>query len=129
MMLSRNAALIVLAGALCATGARAQTQSITVTLSSYDFTPDIVSLGAGVNYRLHLVNGSVRDHSFSAPEFFAASTVDAQDQSKVVKGTVEIPANTSVDVMLRTNAPGAYTLRCDHFLHAMFGMTGRIVVQ
>src|SRR5689334_5853660 len=83
MMLSRNVALTVFAAALCATGARAQTQSITVTLSSYDFTPDIV--GAGVNYRLHLVNGSARDHSFSAPEFFAASTVDAQDQSKVAK--------------------------------------------
>jgi uncharacterized cupredoxin-like copper-binding protein len=120
---------MVLAGALGATGARAQTQSITVTLSSYDFTPDIVNLRAGVDYRLHLVNDSMRDHSFSAPEFFAASTVDAQDQSKVAKGTVEVPANASVDVALKTNSPGSYALHCDHFLHALFGMTGRIVVQ
>jgi len=129
MRLSRSAALMVLAAALCSSEARAQAQSITVTLSSYDFMPDIVSLNTGIDYRLHLVNGSSRDHSFSAPEFFAASTVDAQDQSKVVKGTVEVPANAAVDVALKPNGRGTYALRCDHFFHAVLGMTGRIAVQ
>ncbi len=39
-------------------------QVITVTLSSYAFTPSAIALKAGVPVRLHLVNGSGKSHSF-----------------------------------------------------------------
>lgn len=128
MLPSRTTPLMMLL-ALFSTAAGAQDQSVTVTLKSYDFTPEMVNLMAGTPYRLHLVNDSGRGHSFSAPEFFANATVDDQDQSKIVKGTVEVAPDSSVDVRVRPGRPGSYALRCDHFLHALFGMTGRIVVQ
>jgi len=115
--------------ALLPTGAGAQDKSITVTLKSYDFTPDSVSLTANTPYSLYLVNDSRRDHSFSAPEFFAASTVDDQDRAKVTNGTVEVAANSSVELRVTPVRAGQYPLRCDHFLHASFGMTGKIIVQ
>ena len=101
--------------------------TITIQLSSFAFSPDRVRLRAGVPVRLHLVNVSDGGHNFSAPAFFAASTVTSGPVPP--NGTVEVPGGGSVDIAMVPRSPGTYALRCTHFLHSFFGMTGRIVVE
>ena len=101
--------------------------AITIRLSSFAFSPDQVYLRAGVPTRLHLVNDSNGGHNFSAPELFAAS--DVTSGSVLPSGTVEVPGGRTVDITLVPRVPGTYKLRCTHFLHSFFGMTGRIVVE
>lgn len=105
------------------------TQSVTVELSSFRFTPATITLHHGQPWRLHLVNRSHGQHNFAAPEFFNASTLAPEDRGKVVGGRISLADEQAVDVVVTPNAPGAYPLRCTHFMHTAFGMTGRIVVD
>ena len=109
--------------------AQDQSQATTVTLSNFAFTPKVVTLRANTPYRLHLVNAASGDHAFSAPEFFAAATITPSDQSKISNGAVEIEGGQSIDVTVTPTRAGTYALKCTHFMHAVFGMTGQIVVQ
>jgi plastocyanin len=104
------------------TGAR---RTVEVRLSSFDFTPDAISLRAGEPVTLHLVNSGNGGHNFSAPQFFAAATGVS---GPVRNGAVEVRGHQSVDVRL-TPARGSYRLRCTHTLHSTFGMRGEIIVQ
>jgi plastocyanin len=100
--------------------------TITVHLSSFAFTPDRLLLRAGVAVKLHLVNDSSRGHDFSAPALFAASTVLAGTPPD--RGSIEVGGDESRDIVFVPRQPGTYKLRCTHFLHSFFGMTGRVVV-
>ena len=122
---------ILFASLVFAVAAQAQPalQAISVSLTSYAFTPSTISLQAGTTYRLHLSNDANKSHDFSAPEFFAASAVAPADQSKISDGSVELDAGESADITVTPGKPGTYPLKCTHFLHASFGMTGQIVVQ
>jgi plastocyanin len=102
---------------------------MTITLTSYAYAPNPITLKANTSYRLHLVNNATKDHNFSAPEFFAASTIAPADKSKVVDGAVELGDGQTVDVTVTPNRVGTYNLNCTHFMHTMLGMTGKIVVQ
>ena len=107
---------------------RAQSNGVTVTLSSYAFAPSKLVLKAGAPVTLHFVNSADKSHDFAAPEFFAAASVAPADQAKVAEGRVELDAHESADVTLTPKA-GTYSLTCTHFMHAMLGMSGSIVVQ
>jgi uncharacterized cupredoxin-like copper-binding protein len=111
--------------------AAAQTaEPITVSLSNYAFRPSAISLKAGQTYRIHFVNEAGKGHDFSAPEFFAASTIAPEDRAKLEDGKeVEIEGGQAVDVTLTPNRAGTFPVTCTHFLHATFGMKGQIVVQ
>ncbi|HEY1709325.1 MAG TPA: cupredoxin domain-containing protein [Rhizomicrobium sp.] len=102
---------------------------VDVSLSNYAFSPSELRLQRGVPYVLHFTNTAAKSHDFSAPAFFSASTIAADDRAKVVKGAVELDENASADVKLIPNTSGAYELRCTHFMHAMLGMTGKVVVD
>lgn len=99
----------------------------TIRLSNFAFNPDQVTLRAGVPVRLHLVNDASGGHDFSAPGFFAASTFPSG--SAPPRGLIEVPAGGSADIVVMPGAPGTYKFECTHFLHSLFGMTGRIIVQ
>jgi uncharacterized cupredoxin-like copper-binding protein len=99
-----------------------------VDLANFSFTPKTVALRAGVPTTLRLRNLSGGGHSFTAPEFFAASAVQPQSAALVQKGRVEVPAHSSVDVLV-IPAAGQYPLKCSHPLHASFGMKGVITVR
>jgi plastocyanin len=110
--------------------AAAQTATpITVTLSNYAFTPSELDLKSGTTYRMHLVNAGTKTHSFSAPEFFAASQIAGEDQAKVVKGLVDLENGQFVDITVTAGRPGTFSFECTHFMHKMMGMHGTIVVQ
>jgi uncharacterized cupredoxin-like copper-binding protein len=106
----------------------AQTNVVTVTLSSYAFQPSALTLKAGEPVTLHLVNSAQKSHDFAAPDFFAAAAVATPDQAKVAEGRVDLDAGASADITLTPKA-GTYSLTCSHFLHSMLGMTGTIVVK
>jgi plastocyanin len=78
---------------------------------------------------MHFVNAGSKAHSFSAPEFFAASQVADEDQAKAVKGLVELENGQSVDITITPGRAGTFSFECTHFMHKMMGMHGTIVVQ
>src|SRR5271154_3121395 len=73
-------------------------QTVTVTLTDYAFTPGVIVLKANTPAHLHLVNGAGKSHSFSAPEFFAASTLAPEDLAKVKHGTIDLDGGRSLDL-------------------------------
>jgi uncharacterized cupredoxin-like copper-binding protein len=100
-----------------------------VDLANFSFTPKTITLQAGAPTVLRLTNQSGGGHSFTAPEFFAASRVQPESAALVQKGgRVEVPAHSSLDVDV-IPAAGQYPLKCSHPLHASFGMKGAIVVR
>lgn len=102
---------------------------VTITLTSFAFTPDVTTLEHGRHYVLHLDNQSGGGHNFAAPEFFAAAVIAPSDRAKISRGRVEVGGHSVVDIHLPAPAAGTYALRCTHFLHTGFGMSGSIVVR
>ncbi|HVV65023.1 MAG TPA: cupredoxin domain-containing protein [Rhizomicrobium sp.] len=117
--------------ALASLSANAQTpEAVSISMTSYAFTPSTITLKAGRTYRIHFANAAGKGHDFSAPEFFAASAVAPEDRSKLEDGKeVELEGGQSADITLTPNRAGTFSVTCTHFLHATFGMKGQIVVQ
>lgn len=103
-------------------------ETVEIKLFNYRFMPDTLTLRQGQAYRLHLVNAG-GDHSFSAPEFFAAAQIAPEDAGAIAKGEVELADGETRDIRVIPQRAGAYDFRCTHFLHAPMGMRGRITVQ
>jgi plastocyanin len=111
-------------------GAWAQTATpITVALTDYAFTPSALDMKAGISYQIHFINNGSKDHSFSAPGFFAASRVAPEDMTKVKNGIIELGNGQSADVTVTPGRAGTYAFICTHFMHEMMGMHGKITVQ
>ncbi|WP_395335823.1 cupredoxin domain-containing protein [Novosphingobium sp. BL-8H] len=104
-------------------------EPVTVELSNFKFSPSAIQLKQGRAYDLRLANMASGGHDFSAGEFFAAARIMDADRAKITEGRVAVAAGKSVDIHLVAPAPGTYKLRCTHFMHSSFGMTGEIVVQ
>lgn len=102
---------------------------ITVSMSNFKFAPAALTLHHGERYVLHLVNGAGGGHDFAAPKFFAAAALAPEDRARVQRGKIALDGHESADVRLIAPAVGSYPLRCTHFLHSSFGMTGKIVVD
>jgi uncharacterized cupredoxin-like copper-binding protein len=118
----------LLASAPFAASAQVGSNITSVDLANFSFTPGAITLQAGVPTVLRLRNVSGGGHSFTAPQFFAASRVQPESAALVREGRVEVPAHSSVDVDV-IPAAGQYALKCSHPLHAAFGMKGTIVVR
>ena len=101
---------------------------VEVVLSNFAFAPSDLRIPAGRPVALVLRNDGSGGHDFAAPEFFAAARVDPADAAKLRRGRVEVPKGRTVTLRL-VAAPGRYALKCSHFLHAGFGMTGSITVD
>lgn len=106
----------------------AQPAATVVELSNFQFSPTRLQLRSNAPTMLELRNPSGGAHNFSAPEFFAASRIAAASGRLVQAGRVEVPAHSTVQVML-TPSTGTYRLKCSHTLHSTFGMKGLIVVR
>lgn len=104
-------------------------QSTRIVLANFSFTPADLQLDSGKPVVLHFVNEGSGGHNFVAPEFFAAAQMDEATRARLGrKGVVELAKGESLDVAL-TPVAGAYKVKCTHFLHAGFGMTGTITVK
>ncbi|CDO35611.1 cupredoxin domain-containing protein [Novosphingobium sp. KN65.2] len=105
-------------------------ERITVTLSNFTFDPSVIELHHGRAYVLHIVNGARGGHNFQANAFFADAALAPGDRDKVTGGKIELKGGEAVDLRLTApQAPATYPLKCTHFLHAGFGMKGKIVVD
>jgi len=129
-----NRGLVLALALVCCLPLAAQAQSlqtpmpeVTIRLSNFAFTPQLVQLRVGVPVRLHLVNDSGGGHSFSAPAFFAAGSYPSGAPPR--DGKVELAGHASADITLVPRTDGTYKVECSHFLHSLFGMTGTIVVS
>jgi plastocyanin len=123
------AASFVIATAFFVGGASAQT-TINVSMTNYAFTPSTLTLKAGETYRIHFSNDSSKSHDFTAREFFQSATIASGDKPKLEDGDeVELDGGQSADITLTPNRAGTYAATCTHFMHAMLGMKGQIVVQ
>jgi plastocyanin len=102
-------------------------EMVTVALTDFAFTPDRITLRAGVPIRLRLVNKSDGGHDFSAPKFFAESTF-SPGSTVPASGAIEVGSHQTVEIALTPRAAGSYPVECTHFLHGLFGMTATIDV-
>jgi uncharacterized cupredoxin-like copper-binding protein len=102
---------------------------LSVDLSNFKFEPSTLTLHHGQSYTLHLVNRSGGSHDFVAKTFFAAAQIADGDRGKVKNGEVELGGGETADVHFTAPKPGSYPVKCSHFMHATFGMTGTIVVE
>lgn len=102
-------------------------QRVDVALSNFKFTPSTIALEHGQPYVLHLTSSG--GHSFAAKAFFAAAGMTAAERAKVAGGKIELAGGESVEVRFVAPAAGTYEIRCTHFLHSSFGMTGSFVVD
>lgn len=125
--LSLAVAALVLAIPVTAAG---QAERVTVTMTNFNFAPEALHLDAGRSATIHFVNNGSGGHDFTAPEFFAAATMDAANRAKVggAKGRVSLGKGQSLDVMLTPRA-GTYKVHCSHFMHSSLGMKGKILVD
>lgn len=102
-------------------------EMVEVTLSNFEFSPETIRLQAGAPCALVLINAASGGHDFTAPEFFAAASIMAEDADEVATGQVELAGGATVTIHLVPVA-GQYPLVCTHLGHAAFGMKGTIVV-
>lgn len=128
----RTAAALALSGVFAVAGAalaQPAAQVIKIDLSEYKYSPMEIDLKAGQPYVFHLTNSGSKGHDLSAKAFFATVTLAPGSAAKVKDGDVDLDEGESVDVTLVPQKPGAYEMHCSHFMHAMLGMKGRIVVS
>jgi uncharacterized cupredoxin-like copper-binding protein len=112
---------------LALTAAAPAEQRIDVALSNFKFAPDTIKLVHDQSYVLHL--SSSGGHSFGAKAFFSAARMPAADRARVRDGKIDLEGGDTVDLHFVAPAAGTYPIKCTHFLHASFGMTGKFVVS
>lgn len=103
-------------------------ETVEISLENFKFSPSEVNLQAGHPYALKIVNAASGGHDLTAPDFFAASMVDAEDASRIADGQVDLEGGETAIVRLVPSA-GEYKLACTHFGHSALGMTGKIIVR
>lgn len=103
---------------------------VEVHLSNFKFTPQAIVLEHGRSYVLRLVNDGDGGHSFAAPDFFAAASVEADDRVWLTDGDIEVPGRLIRQIRLTApSAPARFKVKCTHAFHKMFGMSGEIIVR
>lgn len=126
----KTACLAVLASFTCPAAAQTPATRVDVELSSFKFTPAVITLQHGRAYLLHFTNTSSGGHDFVAKDFFATAKMTPTERRVLDKGgSVELSGGEQRDVRLIAPAAGRYTVHCSHFLHETFGMKGRIDVE
>lgn len=117
-----TAALLLTVGAPLSAQSR---PTVTITLSSYAFSPSPIVLRAGEPVRLLFENKAGKSHDFTATEFFAASRILS---GNVRGGEVDLKGGASTAVEL-IPAAGIYPVHCGKFLHAGLGMKTQLLVR
>ncbi len=102
-------------------------QPVNVMLIDDKFVPDHLTFHRDTTYRLHLENHGKELHEFTAPEFFAASTMRYAGQLTNGGLDIVVQPGATADVDLEPLKPGTYKLICAD--HDWDGMTGEITVE
>ena len=110
------------------------TKSATVELAEFSFTPEVLELQQGVPYRLRLENKGDWKHDFASEKFFKSIAIQKlrSRNGEVVSpylNKVVVRPKSVKELYFVAVKPGNYDLECSVFLHADFGMEGRILVR
>lgn len=129
IMMSLFISLLAPASGEAQTADWGQARSLTIQLSNFKFDPSTVTLEHGTPYKLHFVNNAGGGHNFAAKEFFSDAEIAPDDAAKVSGGSIKLDGHESVDVKLVPVRAGTFKVRCTHFMHSAFGMTGTVIVH
>ncbi len=102
---------------------------VDIVLANFSLTPADIRLQADVPVTLVLTNKGWEDHNFSAPEFFKVATMDKIMRDRVGKKGKLVFFVGQTRLVTLTPKAGVYKVICSQFLHADFGMKGRIIVD
>ena len=134
--MTRIAVIVVSFAALCQGAATAQPApavagagTVEVTLANFSFTPAMLRFQSNRHYLLRLTNQGSGGHNFTGKAFFDAVRIDAASQKLVENGKVEVPKGETVEIGFTPVTRGDYPIKCSHFLHSGFGMTGSAVIE
>jgi len=105
-----------------------QSADYDVLLEPFDIEPGELRLEAGRPVRLRFVNSGQRTLSFSAPGFFRAARIRSGAGDDIADGSFRLGPGERRTVVL-VPAAGRYKMSSANFLHRLFGMSGRIVVE
>lgn len=105
-----------------------QSSDYDVLLEPFDIEPSPLRLEAGRPVRLRFVNSGQRVLSFSAPGFFRAARVRSGEGDDLSDGSFSLGPGERRTIVL-VPARGRYRMRSANFLHRLFGMSGRIIVE
>jgi uncharacterized cupredoxin-like copper-binding protein len=105
----------------------AEPQTVTVTMTEYQFMPDHLTFVRDVHYRLHLENHGKETHEFTAPTFFGTAAIDNPNVLNRERTEVVMQPGETKDVFFTARRPGTYDLRCSD--HDWAGMIGGITVK
>ncbi len=110
-----------------------KTETITVELSEFEFTPATLTFRQGAPYRLRMENRGDVTHFFASEAFL--QTIATQ-RLRTPQGEIDMPYLRSIAVVPGTRKElffvpvkkGEYDLECTAPLHSLFGMVGTIQV-
>jgi uncharacterized cupredoxin-like copper-binding protein len=111
-----------------------KSETVTVGVTSYAFSPANLSLRHGQPYKIHLANTSTHTHTFSSDDFFKTAAIqkvvkNGSPSSGLEGDGITLAPNDQVDLYLVPVTAGTYDLYCDEFMHDTMGMNGKITVQ
>ena len=104
-----------------------QAQTLTMSETEYQFTPNKLTLRRGVAYRLRLENHGKELHEFTAPEFIRSAEIGNPEALNADKTEVIVKPGSAKDLLFMPKAAGRYRFICAD--HDWAGMTGKITVK
>lgn len=123
--MNRLTLFVLVAAMPAAPAVAAAPANVAITLSSYQFSPKVIRLAAGAPVRLTFTNVGGKGHDFTAPGFFARSTIRS---GSARGGEIDLPAHATAAMTL-VPARGTFRFWCGHFGHKQLGMSGTIIVD
>jgi len=127
-------ALVVLMLFVLNTGAPAKSKRfIKISMVSYKYVPDVITMNAGDTVVLQLQNDDPqRNHSIASPYFSTVSfTVRGDAQQRVAPSgfkVVQLEPGKKAEVEFVAAGHGQFTFLCEVFIHASLGQTGAFIV-
>ena len=103
----------------------AQATRVSILLTSHKISPGPIHLPGGVPIRLTIANPSRETHDFTAPEFFAWSSLRS---GPIPGGKITLRPGQRAHIAL-TPGRGTYKVRCTRFGHALLGGSTTIIVH
>jgi uncharacterized cupredoxin-like copper-binding protein len=113
-----------------------QMKTITVSMSEFNYEPEVLRFKAGQPYKLELKNGGEKKHYFTAPGFFKAiatrkvqSNADGEVKAPYFLALEMMADGGQLDLYFVPVTKGEYPVYCTIDDHKDEGMHGTIVIE
>ena len=115
----------------CGSGNSAPSNSIHVTLTDFQFTPNTFTIPAGAQISFAAVNNGADEHSFIIMQLgkdVKLHFTDADMQNAYWKKLAIEPGQTVTDTFTAPSEPGTYQIVCGMSGHFEAGMVAKLIV-